>query len=86
MTTMVPPTHGYARDLEQGRAGVSVVRYHGTILSGTRGVDFDVMVRSGIFPVFFYSVFRYLFFFPFLKLFMLCKSPLLYISSLYFLA
>lgn len=28
--TMVPPTNGYARDLEQGKAG-SVVLYHGTV-------------------------------------------------------
>lgn len=32
--TMVPPTNGYARDLEQGKAG-SVVQYHGTNGSGT---------------------------------------------------
>ncbi|CAK37832.1 hypothetical protein An02g09630 [Aspergillus niger] len=34
MMTMVPPTNGYARDLEQGKAG-SVVPYHGTSNAGT---------------------------------------------------
>ncbi|PWY92119.1 hypothetical protein BO70DRAFT_357256 [Aspergillus heteromorphus CBS 117.55] len=34
MMTMVPPTNGYARDLEQGKAG-SVVLYHGTNHAGT---------------------------------------------------
>lgn len=34
MMTMVPPTNGYARDLEQGKAG-SVVLYRGTNHAGT---------------------------------------------------